>query len=109
MMALALGLSFSAFATLSLAMEKHQQGLYGKAAASPARRRLWRGLGWAVLALGTGLCVRAHGWALGPVIWLGALTAAGLVLALALHPYRPRWVVPLAWTLPLAGRLVALC
>nr|WP_277434794.1 hypothetical protein [Stenotrophomonas acidaminiphila] len=26
-------------------MEKHQQDLYGKAAASPARRRLWRRLG----------------------------------------------------------------
>lgn len=108
MMAFVLGLSFSAFVALSLAMEKHQQELHGKAAASPARRRLWRWLGWAMLTLAFGLCVRAQGWALGPVSWLGALTVAGLVLAFALYPYRRHWIAPLAWTLPVAGLLAAL-
>ena len=39
MMLLALGLSFAAFAALSLAMEKHQLELHGKACASVARMR----------------------------------------------------------------------
>ena len=51
MMLLALTLSFAAFAALSLAMEKHQQDLHGKAAAAPARRTQWRVLGWALLVI----------------------------------------------------------
>lgn len=44
MMLLALTLSFSAFTALSLAMEKHQHDLHGKAAAPPARRTQWLSL-----------------------------------------------------------------
>ena len=49
MMLLALALSFSAFTALSLAMERHQHDLHGKAAAVPARRAQWRALGWLLL------------------------------------------------------------
>ncbi|WP_312707214.1 DUF3325 domain-containing protein [Stenotrophomonas sp.] len=108
MMLLALTLSFSAFTALSLAMEKHQQDLHGKAAAAPARRTQWRVLGWALLVVAFVLCVVDHGWAMGPVLWLGALTLAGVPLAFGLYPYRPRWIAPLAIALPLLGLLVAL-
>ncbi len=74
MMLLALTLSFSAFTALSLAMERHQYDLHGKAAASPARRTQWRVLGWALLTVAFALCVADHGWAMGPVLWLGAMT-----------------------------------
>ena len=107
MMLLALGLSFSAFVALSLAMEKHQQELHGKAAAGPARRRAWHWLGWLLLAAAFVLCVWRRGWALGPVWWLGAMTAAGLLLAFGLYPYRPRWIAPLAWVLPMVGLAAA--
>jgi hypothetical protein len=107
MMLLSIGLSFSAFTTLSLAMEKHQQELHGKAQADDARRRIWRWLGWTLLTVVFGLCVWNHGWALGPVVWLGALTVAGLLLAFGLYPYRPRWIAPLAWALPVAGLAAA--
>ncbi|AWH46146.1 DUF3325 domain-containing protein [Stenotrophomonas sp. ZAC14A_NAIMI4_1] len=108
MMLLALALSFSAFTALSLAMEKHQQDLHGKAAATPARRTQWRVLGWALLTVAFALCVVDHGWALGPVLWLGALTLAGVPLAFGLYPYRPAWIAPLAVVLPVAGLVVAL-
>ena len=83
MMLLVLGLSFTAFTALSLAMEKHQQELHGKAAASPVRRTQWRVLGWVLLTVAFALCVVDHGWAMGPVLWLGALTLGGIVLAFA--------------------------
>ncbi|AWH20952.1 MULTISPECIES: DUF3325 domain-containing protein [Stenotrophomonas] len=108
MMLLALTLSFAAFTALSLAMEKHQQDLHGKAAAAPARRTQWRVLGWALLVVAFALCVVDHGWAMGPVLWLGALTLAGVPLAFGLYPYRPQWIAPLAIALPLLGLLVAL-
>ncbi|MGH8052849.1 MAG: DUF3325 domain-containing protein [Stenotrophomonas sp.] len=107
MMLLSLALSYSGFTALSLAMDKHQQELHGKAQHNTKRMRVWRWLGWAALTVAFGLCVWSQGWALGPVVWLGALTAAGLLIAFGLYPYRPRWIVPLAWALPVLG-LVAM-
>lgn len=108
MMLLAITVSFSAFTALSLAMERHQADLHGKAAATPTRRRAWRWLGWALLALSFGLCVVDHGWAAGPVLWLGALTISGILIAFGLYPFRPRWIAPLAWALPALGLAVTL-
>lgn len=107
MMLLALGLSFAAFAALSLAMEKHQLELHGKDGASVSRMRLCRWLGWSLLTAAFALYVWRGGWALGPVWWLGAMTLAGLLLAFGLYPYRPRWIAPLAWALPVAGLAAA--
>ncbi|MHC1652481.1 DUF3325 domain-containing protein [Stenotrophomonas maltophilia] len=108
MMLLALTLSFSAFTALSLAMEKHQHDLHGKAAAAPARRMQWRVLGWALLTIAFALCVADHGWAMGPVLWLGAMTVAGVTLSFGVYPYRPTWIAPLAIALPVLGLVVAL-
>lgn len=107
MMLLALTLSFSAFTALSLAMEKHQHDLHGKAAASPARRTQWRVLGWALLTAAFALCVVDHGWAMGPVLWLGAMTVGGVALSFGLYPYRPTWIAPLAIALPVLGLVMA--
>lgn len=107
MMLLALTLSFSAFTALSLAMEKHQQDLHGKAAATPGRRTQWRVLGWALLTVAFALCVVDHGWALGPVLWLGTMTLGGVALAFGLYPYRPAWIAPLAIALPALGLVAA--
>ena len=57
MMLLAITLSFSAFTALSLAMDKHQLDLHGKAGASASRMRLWRWLGWTLLTVAFALCV----------------------------------------------------
>lgn len=107
MMLLALTLNFSAFTALSLAMEKHQLDLHGKAHARPARMRLWRWLGWALLVIAFGICVADHGWAAGPVLWMGAMTISGLLIAFGLYPWRPRWIAPLAWGLPVVGLAAA--
>ncbi len=108
MMTLALGLSFSAFTALSFAMEKHQLELHGRQAASVTRRRLWQLAGWALLTVAFALSVVDHGWAQGPVLWLGAMTVSGMLLTFGLYPYRPRWIVPVAWALPIIGLLAAL-
>lgn len=108
MMLLALALSFSAFTALSLSMEKHQHDLHGKAAAAPARRMQWRVLGWALLAAAFALCAADHGWAMGPVLWLGAMTLAGVTLSFGLYPYRPTWIAPLAIALPVLGLVLEL-
>lgn len=105
---LAIGLSYSGFAALCLAMEKHQFELYGKHRAGPQRMRMLRGLGWLLLALAFGLCVATRGWAIGPVQWLGALTAGAVVLALWLLPYRPKAIVPAAFAAPVVGLAFAL-
>ncbi|OBU69563.1 hypothetical protein A9K58_02485 [Stenotrophomonas maltophilia] len=107
MMLLALALSFSAFTALSLAMEKHQHNLHGRAAATPARRTQWRVLGWALLTVAFALCVIDHGWAMGPVLWLGTMTLGGLALSFGLYPYRPNWIAPLAIALPVLGLVMA--
>jgi hypothetical protein len=108
MMLLALTLSFSAFTALSLAMEKHQHDLHGKAAAPPARRTQWRVLGWALLTEAFALCVVDHGWAIGQELWLGTMTLGGVALSFGLYPYRPKWIAPLAIALPVAGLVVGL-
>nr|WP_313518872.1 DUF3325 domain-containing protein [Stenotrophomonas pavanii] len=107
MMLLALTLSFSAFTALSLAMERHQHDLHGKAAATLARRTQWRLLGWTLLTAAFAVCVADHGWAMGQVLWLGTMTLGGVALSFGLYPYRPNWIAPLAIVLPVAGLLVA--
>ena len=107
MMLLAVTLSFAAFTALSLAMEKHQLDLHGKAAASASVRTRWRVLGWALLSVSFALSVVDHGWAAGPVLWLGTLTIAGLPIAFGLYPWRQRWLKPLACGLPLLGLVAA--
>ena len=52
-------------------------------------------------------CVVDHGWAAGPVLWLGAMTVSGLLIAFGLYPWRPRWIAPLAWALPVVGLAAA--
>ncbi|GHH54119.1 MAG: DUF3325 domain-containing protein [Gammaproteobacteria bacterium] len=105
---LALALSYSGFAALCLAMEKHQLELYGKDRAGPRRMRALRAAGWLLLSVAFALCVVARGWAVGTVQWLGALTAGAAVLALWLLPYRPRAIVPAALAAPAVGMLLAL-
>jgi hypothetical protein len=107
MMLLAITVGFSAFAALSFAMERHQLELHGKAHAGATRMRVWRALGWALLTLSFALCVRDHGWAAGPVLWLGAMTISGMLIAFGLYPWRPRWIAPLACALPVVGLVVA--
>lgn len=97
---LGLGLAFSGFVALCLAMEKHQLELHGAQRAAPARMRQLRIVGWLLLASAYACCVAAQGWSIGTVVWLGTLSASAALLTYGLLPYRPRAIVPLALAAP---------
>lgn len=79
-------LSLGGFAALALAMDRHQDDLFGHALA-PRATRAWRVAGWAALLAALACAVRAEGWGLGLVSLTGhAGLGAGLVaLALVVH------------------------
>lgn len=82
-------LSLLAFSMLALAMERHQENLFGRLLAPATTRRL-RLIGWSALALALLAAVQEQGWALGLVSFSGHTSlAAGLVLA-ALIVYEHR-------------------
>jgi hypothetical protein len=97
----AMALAFSGFVALCLAMEKHQMDLHGanRAGAKAMQRLRWTG--WALTAAAFVVAVVARGWTIGPLWWLGAMTASGAVITFGLLPYRPRWMKPAALALPL--------
>lgn len=72
---------------LSLGMERHARQLAGRALAAHASRVL-RILGWCVLAISVLPAVALWGLSIGIAAWCGLLTAAALLLTLALS-YRP--------------------
>ena len=76
---IALLLSTLGFAALALAMERHQEDLFGHALATTATRWL-RVVGWAALMLALVLIVQAQGWGVGLVSYSGHTSlGAGLV------------------------------
>lgn len=72
-------LSLLAFAALALAMERHQQDVWGRELASRHTRWL-RAAGWLLLLLALWPAVAAQGWGEGLVAYSGHTSAAaGLV------------------------------
>lgn len=102
MTVLAVALAVSGFAALCLAMEKHRLEVFGRDGRILPARSL-RPAGWLLLTASFAVSVAGSGWAIGPVLWLGALTAAALPLVFWMLPYRPRALVPLALALPPAA------
>lgn len=78
--------SLIAFTLLALAMDRHQQDLFGRQLA-PARTRALRIGGRAALTASLAVAVQAQGWALGLVAWCGhiSLSAGLVILALILR------------------------
>ncbi|MFT3719529.1 MAG: DUF3325 domain-containing protein [Pseudorhodoferax sp.] len=69
------------FGALALAMDRHQQDVFGRELPARAGRAL-RVLGWALLAAALWRAVAAQGWGLGLVAYSGHTSAAaGLVFA----------------------------
>lgn len=106
MMLLSLALAFSGFTALCLAMDKHQLEPSGTARAAGGSTRRIGWAGWTLLAAALAAAVLARGWAVGAVLWLGAMTLGGIVITYGLLPYRPRWIKPLAYALPIAAGLL---
>lgn len=85
-------LSTLGFAALALAMERHQEDLFGHALATAASRWL-RAAGWAALGLALMLVVKAQGWGVGLVSFSGHTSlGAGLVFGvlIVIERTRPR-------------------
>lgn len=89
--ALVFGLSLAGFVALALAMERHQEDLFGQALA-PRRTRVLRVVGWAALLLALAAAVQAKGWSLGLVTLSGhtSLCAAIVCVALLVRQRRAR-------------------
>lgn len=99
---LAFAMSYAGLLALCLSMDRHHQDLL-KGRPKPPRRYGLRVAGWALLVLSAWPCVVSWGWAIGPVGWIGLLTAAALPLVFLL-PYAPRAALALGPALPvLAG------
>lgn len=90
---LVLALSYAGMAGLCLGMDRHHQQVWK--AKAPGRQRLLRLAGWLLLAAALWPCLRAWGQAVGPVVWLGAQSAAAFALV-SLLPYRPRLAAGIA-------------
>lgn len=72
-------LSTLGFAALALAMDRHQEDLFGEPFAATATRWL-RVAGWAALLAALALMVKAQGWGVGLVSYSGHTSlGAGLV------------------------------
>ena len=88
----ALLLSFSAFATLGVAMERHQEEVLGRTLTRTANQGL-RAAGTALLTLALAACMVGQNRSVAAVVWLSLLTFAALPVA-ALLSYSPRILLP---------------
>ena len=94
---LALSSALAGFCALSLAMERHWEQLHGRGAALAGRtRRRLRDAGMVGLLASLAACIALRGGGQGWVAWAAMLTAAALVLVLAVS-YAARGVVRLGW------------
>jgi hypothetical protein len=86
----ALLLCVFAFASLALAMVRHQEAIFGQALPVAGSHGL-RAAGWAALLVALWLIVADQGWALGLVDYSGSTSvAAGIVYGALI--VRERWI-----------------
>ena len=91
---------YAGMLALCLAMDRHHAQVIKGKKPHPPRRIGLRIAGWSLIAGALWLCSLAWGWAIGPVAWLGLLSAAALGLVFLL-PYAPRLAAGLALLGPL--------
>lgn len=98
-MLIAFALAYITCITLSLAMDRHFQQVWPTQTLSSRIATVLRNGGWLLLVLTLIYCAKLTGIAVGLVLALGLFSAAACVLALLLQ-YAPRFVLPLAATIP---------
>lgn len=81
-------LCVAGFASMALAMSKHQREVLGRVQ-GPGRQMALRLGGWGLLCLALWLCLETWGVSIGLVSWTGLLTVAAIVVVLTLT-YLPR-------------------
>lgn len=103
LLAVALLCSVLGFAWLAMAMEVHWAQVRGEALPPAGVRRVLRVAGGAALAASLVSCLRADHASMAALVWVMALAAGALPVALCLA-WRPRWLAPLvAWVPRPAG------
>lgn len=76
-------LALAGFVVLALAMERHQEDVFGKALNQPVTGSL-RIFGWSSLTLCLWLAVASKGWSFGLVAYSGHTSAAAALVFVAL-------------------------
>lgn len=97
-------LSYAGLSALCMAMDRHHQQARQRSG-SALELRVLRIVGWLLLTLSLVACLFDWGAGVGPVMWLGMLSASAVLLVLLL-PYVPRAVVPCAAVAGSIGLLV---
>ncbi len=82
-------LALLGFALLALSLAKHYRDLLGKTL-PVALGRMFRGVGWLLLAASLMGAIAGQGFAIGIVLWTALLTAAALLVGLSIS-YGDRW------------------
>lgn len=107
----AFGLGYAGMVALALAMQRHHEQVFtaGQPADDvPAKRcRLLRILGVLLLSAALLACAQGFGWWRTPVVGLGVLSIASLLL-IVLLPYRARLAVQLSGWFTAVGLLLLL-
>lgn len=98
-MLIAFALAYITCISLSLAMNRHFQQVWPAQTLSSRIATVLRNGGWLLLILTLVYCAKLTGIAVGLVLALGLFSAAACVLALLLQ-YAPKFVLPLAATIP---------
>lgn len=94
LLAAALASATLGLAWLALAMEPHWQQVKGDATPGHGTVRALRVLGALAIVASLLLCLRADHVTMAALVWVLALAAGALVVALTLA-WRPRWLAPL--------------
>jgi hypothetical protein len=94
-LAAALLMAVAGMAWLALAMPVHAHQAWGEMP-SPGARRVLRGLGFVALGIALVMCLRVDHASMAVLVWVMALAAGALIVALALawHPRRLRVFAP---------------
>jgi vacuolar-type H+-ATPase subunit I/STV1 len=77
---LAFAAAVGGFLCLAFSMLRHYRAIFRRPAHASVRM-LARGAGWLMLLVSLGLCVVDLDWSVGPVVWAGVLSIAGVVVA----------------------------
>ncbi len=89
MIAVAVFVSLLGCSLLSLGLPRYYQDVFGRSL-HPARARLLRGGGWALVAAHLALCIIVHGWSQGPIFWASTLMLGAIAWVLLMTICAPR-------------------
>lgn len=103
---LAFSTSILGFVFLALAMSRHWSEVTGQVELPETHIKVLRAAGFSAHAVGLALAVFAQGPSFGSILWVMALTASAVAVALTLT-WRPLWLRPLAKLIGTRSGLVA--